>query len=63
MAPERPRYNRPELIHAPLSKGFVFTLEPGVPTRKGRIGLEEDVVVDDTGARFLTPPQQELYLV
>lgn len=63
LAPERPRYNRPELIHTPLSKGFVFTLEPGVVTRKGRIGLEEDVVVDDTGARFLTPPQQELYLV
>lgn len=63
LAPERPRYNRPELIHSPLSKGLVFTLEPGVPTSRGRIGLEEDVVVEETGARFLTPPQLELYLV
>jgi len=63
LAPERPRYNRPELIHSPLFKGFVFTLEPGVPTSRGRIGLEEDVVIDVDGARFLTPPQRELYLI
>ncbi|MDD2592106.1 MAG: M24 family metallopeptidase [Erysipelotrichaceae bacterium] len=63
LAPERPRYNRPELIHSPLSKGFVFTLEPGVPTKRGRIGLEEDVVIEEDGARFLIPPQQELYLI
>ena len=24
----------------------MFTLEPSVPTNRGRIGLEEDVVVD-----------------
>ncbi len=63
LAPERPRYNRPELIHAPLHKGYVFTLEPGVPTSRGRIGLEEDVVVTENGAEFLTPPQQALYLI
>ena len=63
LAPERPRFNRPELIHSPLFKGFVFTLEPGVPTSRGRIGLEEDVVIEADGARFLTPPQKELYLI
>lgn len=63
LAPERPRYNRPELIHTPLSKGFVFTLEPGVLTSRGRIGIEEDVVVEADGAIFLTPPQQALYLI
>ena len=63
LAPERPRYNRPELIHAPLHRGYVFTLEPGVPTSRGRIGLEEDVVVTENGAEFLTPPQQALYLI
>ncbi len=63
LAPERPRYNRPELIHTPLFKGFVFTLEPSVPTHRGRIGLEEDVVITEDGAVFLSPPQQALYLI
>lgn len=63
LAPERPRYNRPELIHSPLYKGFVFTLEPSIPTSRGRIGIEEDVVVTENGAVFLSPPQQALYLI
>lgn len=63
LATERPRYNRPELIHTPLHKGYVFTLEPSVPTSRGRIGLEEDVFVTENGAEFLTPPQQALYLI
>ena len=63
LGPERPRYNRDELIRSPLCKNMVFTLEPGVPTRAGRIGLEEDVVVKDDGAEFIVPPQTELYLI
>ena len=63
LAPEKPRYNRPELIHTPLSENYVFTLEPGVMTRSGRIGIEENVVVKAGGAQFLIPPQAELYLI
>ena len=63
LGPERPRYNRDELIRTPLFENMVFTLEPGVPTRCGRIGVEEDVVVKEDGAHFIVPPQMELYLL
>ncbi|NLW70840.1 MAG: aminopeptidase P family protein [Eubacteriaceae bacterium] len=63
LGPEKPRYNRDELIRTPLKEGYVFTLEPGVPTRCGRIGIEEDAVVREGGAQFLLEPQQELYLI
>ncbi len=63
LGPEKPRYNKDELIRTPLHENMVFTLEPGVPTRAGRIGLEEDVVCTKDGAVFLTPPQQEFYLI
>ncbi|MDO4198562.1 MAG: Xaa-Pro peptidase family protein [Erysipelotrichaceae bacterium] len=63
LGPRKPRYNRPELIDAPLFENMVFTLEPGVPTSAGRLGLEEDVVVTKDGAQFLVPPQMELYLI
>lgn len=63
LAPRKPRYNRPELIDTPLREGYVFTLEPGVFTDYGRVGLEEDVVIRKGGAEFLTPPQMELYLI
>lgn len=63
LGPRRPRYNRPELIDTPLFENMCFTLEPGVPTSAGRLGLEEDVVVRKDGAEFLVPPQMELYLI
>lgn len=63
LGPRKPRYNRPELIDTPLREGYVFTLEPGVFTAYGRVGLEEDVVIRKDAAEFLTPPQQELYLI
>lgn len=63
LGPRAPRYNKPELIDTPLSENMVFTLEPGVPTRKGRVGLEEDVVIKKDGAEFLIEPQEELYLI
>ena len=63
LGPRKPRYNKPELIDTPLSANMVFTLEPAVPTRKGRIGIEEDVVVTPEGAEFISEPQQELYLI
>ncbi len=63
LGPRAPRYDKPELIDTPISNHMVFTLEPGVPTSAGRVGLEEDVLVTENGAVFLIPPQQELYLI
>ena len=63
LGPRKPRYNRPDLIDTPLREGFCFTLEPGVETSRGHVGLEEDVVVRKDHAEFLVPPQQELYLI
>ncbi|WP_294560578.1 Xaa-Pro peptidase family protein [uncultured Traorella sp.] len=63
LGPEKPRYNKDELIRTPLFENMAFTLEPAIPTRAGRIGLEEDVVVKKDGAEFIVPPQKELYLI
>jgi len=45
-----------------VEPGMVFTLECGVATSRGYLGLEEQVVVEDDGARWLSPPQTELYI-
>ena len=63
LANRRPRYNRPELIDTPLDAGNVFTVEPGIEIAQGRIGLEEDVVITETGCEWLLEPQQELILI
>ena len=42
-----------------VEAGMVFTLEPVV----GPVGLEEDVLVTETGCEFLTPPQRDILLV
>ncbi len=63
LGPARPRYDRDDLIRSPLLAGFVFTLEPGIETPWGRIGIEENVVIRQDKAEFIIPPQQELYLV
>ncbi|HOP08123.1 MAG TPA: Xaa-Pro peptidase family protein [candidate division Zixibacteria bacterium] len=56
------RYGEAPLV--PLESGNVFTLEleiilPGI----GCVGLEEDVVVEETGGRFLCPRQMELHVL
>lgn len=63
LANRRERYNRPELIDVPLDEGNVFTIEPGVSTTMGRLGIEEMAVITKDGARWLVPPQQELILI
>jgi Xaa-Pro aminopeptidase len=46
-----------------VETGMVFTLECGAMTSRGYLGLEEEIVVEDDGARWLTPPQTELWTV
>ena len=46
-----------------VEEGNVFTLELGVPTSAGLLGLEEDVLVTADGCRFLSSFQRELLVV
>jgi Xaa-Pro aminopeptidase len=46
-----------------VEAGNVFTLELGVMTEAGFVGLEEDVLVTEEGCTFLSSCQQELFLV
>ncbi len=59
-----PRWERygatPEGI---VEAGNVFTLELGVATSAGYVGLEEDVLVTENGCVFLSSFQRELMLV
>ncbi len=63
LANRRPRYNKPELIDTPLDAFNVFTIEPGIKIPEGRIGIEEDVVITESGCEWLVAPQQELILI
>lgn len=58
LGPRWPRYgDRPAMA---VEEGNVFTLEYGLPSPAGWIGLEEDVEVTADGARYLSEPQTTL---
>ena len=42
---------------------MVFTLECGATTSRGYLGLEEEIVIEPDGARWLAPPQTELWII
>jgi len=46
-----------------VEKGNVFTIEPSILTEAGLIGLEEDVLVTDSGCEFLSTFRRELPLI
>jgi Xaa-Pro aminopeptidase len=61
LGPRWPCYGRN--TEAVVEAGNVFTLELGVPTGSGLVGLEEDVLVTTAGCEFLSSPQRDLVLI
>ena len=59
-----PRWERyGDTPYGTVEEHQVYTLELGVTTEAGYLGLEEDVLVTATGVEWLSPPQTELWLV
>ncbi len=62
LGPAWARYRNTPFMTA--AENQVFTLEPSLNVPGfGAIGIEEDVAVTSDGARFLAPPQTELWVV
>jgi Xaa-Pro aminopeptidase len=58
---EPPSLNEAEkAVHKP---GMILALEPKVRTAKGSVHLEEDVLITDNGAEFLTSGAEELRVI
>ena len=61
LGPRWPCYGKN--VESEVEAGNVFTLELGVPTDSGLVGLEEDMLVIAAGCQFLSSRQRELMLI
>ncbi|HLP59225.1 MAG TPA: Xaa-Pro peptidase family protein [Candidatus Deferrimicrobium sp.] len=62
LAPAWERYGN--LPFTPLEEGQVFTIEPRLYLEKqGVVTIEEMVVITKDGAEWLSPPQENIYLI
>jgi len=60
-----PRWERyGDLPFMKIEEGQIFTIEPRLPVEGyGTSTLEEEVYVEKDGARFISPPQKELWII
>lgn len=62
LGPDWARYGKTPFM--PIETGQVYTIEPGLMVPGyGYIGLEEDILVTNSGAQYLSPPQTKLILI
>ena len=61
LGPAWDRYGKTPYL--PIEVGQVYTIEPGLMVPGyGYIGIEEDVLVTEDGAHYLSPPQKQLVI-
>lgn len=46
-----------------IEEGVVFTLELGIMTERGYIGLEDEIIITADGNAWFSQPQEEIYLL
>lgn len=61
LGPRWPRYG--DTPERPIEPNAVYTLELGTQTERGYIGLEDEVLVTERSAEFISPAQRELLYV
>lgn len=61
LGPRWARYG--ETPYHTIEEGVVFTLELGVMTERGYVGLEDEVIVTSDGCEWFSQPQEEIYLL
>ncbi len=62
LAPAWERYGK--LPYIELEEGQIFTIEPRLYLKEhGVVTIEEMVVITSAGARWLSEPQKEIYII
>jgi len=61
LGPAWPRYGKTPFLK--IEEGQIFTLELGINLEEyGYLGLEEDILITQSGAEYLSDPQVELII-